>query len=81
MHCTTTFHLYLISVHIETKMSCFKGVNALSFFANCHSMKEIRKTVRKKWFWRALASILRVFAVLFFHIKTMKIEQFLNYLD
>ena len=80
MHCNTTFHLYLISLHIETKMSCFKGVNALSFFANCHSMQEIRKTIRKKWFWRALASILRVFAVLF-HIKTMKQEQFMNFLD
>ena len=33
---------------------------------------------KKKWFWRALASILRVFALLFPH-KTMKIEQFMNY--
>ena len=66
MHCTTTFHLYLISLHIETKVSCFKGVIAFSSFTNCHSIKEIRKTI-KKWFWRALASILRVFAVLFPH--------------
>ena len=50
MHCTVTFHLYLIYLHIETKMSCFKGVNTLSFFANCHSMKEIRKTIRKSGF-------------------------------
>ena len=50
MHCTTTFHLYLISLHIETKMSCFKGVNAFSFFANCHSMKEIGKTITKNGF-------------------------------
>ena len=67
MNCTTTFHLYFIPLHIETKMSCFKGGYALRFFANCHSMKEIRKTIRKKWFGRALASILRVFAVLFPH--------------
>ena len=67
MHCTTTFHLSLISFHIETKMSCFKRVHALSVFANCHSMKEISKTSKKKLFWRALASILRVFAVLFPH--------------
>ena len=66
MHCTTTFHLYLIRLHTETKMSCFKGVYALRFFANCHSMKEI-KNDKKKWFGRALASILRVFAVLFPH--------------
>ena len=67
MHCTTTFHLYLISLHIETKMSCLKGVSASRVFANCLSMKEIRKNNKKKWFWRALASILRVFAVLFPH--------------
>ena len=65
MHCTTSCHLYLISLDIETKMPCFKRVNASSFLANCLSMKEIRKTIRKEWFWRALASILRVFAVLF----------------
>ena len=47
MHCTTTFHLYLISLHIETKVSCFKGVIAFSSFANCHSIKEIRKTIKK----------------------------------
>ena len=50
MHCTTTFHLYLMSPHIKTNMSCFKGVNASGFFANCHSMKEIRKTIRKNGF-------------------------------
>ena len=62
----TTFRLYFISLHIETKTSCLKGVNALSFIANCHSMKKIRKkTMRKNGFWRALASILRVFAVFF----------------
>ena len=38
----------LISLHIETKMPCFKRVNASSFLANCLSMKEIRKTIRKK---------------------------------
>ena len=47
MHCTTTFHLYLISFHIETNISCFKEVNVSNFFANCISMKEIRKTIRK----------------------------------
>ena len=47
---TTSFHLYFISLHIETKMSCLKGVNAFSVFANCHSMKEIRKTTRKNGF-------------------------------
>ena len=67
MHCTTTFHLYRVSLHIETKILCFKGVNASSVFVNCLSMKEIRKNNKKKWFWRALASILRVFAVLFPH--------------
>ena len=67
MHCTTSFHLYLVFLHIETKMPCFKRVNASRFLANCLSMKEIRKTIRKTWFWRALASILRVFAVLFPH--------------
>ena len=75
MHCTTAFHLYFIPLHIGTKISCFKGVYALRFFANCHSMKN-QKNDKK----RALASILRVFAVLF-HIKTMKIEQFTDYLD
>ena len=77
MHCTTTFHIFLISLHIKTQMSCFKEVNASSIFANCLSMTEIRKTIRKKWFWRALTSILRVFAVLFPR-KTMKIKQFMN---
>ena len=80
MHCTTTFHLYLISLHIETKMSCLKGVSASRVFANCLSMKEIRKNNKKKWFWRALASILR-YLQYFFHIQTMKIEQFMNYLN
>ena len=72
MHCTTTFYLYFISLYTETKMPCLNRVNALSIFANCHSMKE--------WFWRALASILRVFAVLFPH-KNDDNRQFLNYLD
>ena len=31
MHCTTTFHIFLISLHIKTKISCFKEVNASSF--------------------------------------------------
>ena len=47
MHCTTTFHIFLISLHIKIKMSCFKEVNASSIFANCLSMTEIRKTIRK----------------------------------
>ena len=46
MHNTTIFHLNFISLTIETKMSCFKGVNILIFFANCHSMKEFRKTIK-----------------------------------
>ena len=50
MHCTTTFHLYLISLYIETKISCFKEVNVSSVFAHCLSMKEIRKTIRKNGF-------------------------------
>ena len=80
MHCTTTFYLYYISLYTETKMPCFNRVNVLSIVANCHSMKEIRKPIRTKWFWRALASILRVFAVLFPH-KNDDNRQFLNYLD
>ena len=50
MHCTTTFHLYRVSLHIETKILCFKGVNASSVFVDCLSMKEIRKTIRKNGF-------------------------------
>ena len=50
MHCTTTFHIFLISLHIKTKMSCFKEVNASSIFANCLSMTEIRKTIRENGF-------------------------------
>ena len=80
MHCTTTFHLYFIPLHIETKMSCFKGVYALRFFANCHLMKEIRKKIRKN----GLGELYRAYygyLLYFFHIKTMKIEQFMDYLD
>ena len=79
MHCTTTFHLYLISLHIETKLSCFKGVNASRFLQIAFQWKKSEKN-KKKWFWGALASILRISAVLFPH-KTMKIEQFMNYLN
>ena len=50
MHCTTTFHIFLISLHIKTKMSCFKEVNASSIFAKCFSMTEIRKIIIKHGF-------------------------------
>ena len=65
MHCTTTSHLYFIPLHTETKMSCFKGVYALRFFCKLPFNKQNQKNDKKKWFGRALASILRVFAVLF----------------
>ena len=67
MHFTTYFHLYLISLHIETKMPSFKRVNASRFFSKLPFNERNQKNNKKKWFWRALSSILRVFAVLFPH--------------
>ena len=72
MHCTTTFHLYLMSPHIKTNMSCFKGVNASGFFCKLSFNERNQKNNKKKRFWRALASILRVFAVLFPHKNDKK---------
>ena len=74
MHFTTTFHLYLISLHPETKISCFKEVNVSSFFCKFPFNERNQKNNKEKWFWRALASILRVFAVLFPHKNDENLE-------
>ena len=78
MHCITTFHIFLISLHIKTKMSCFKEVNASSIFANCLSMTELRKTRRQNGL-ESFSEHITGYLQYFFHIKTMKIEQFMNY--
>ena len=59
-------------------MSCFKGVYALRFLQI--AIQRNQKNDKKKWFGRALASILRVFAVLFPY-KNDKKEQFMDYID
>ena len=47
MHCTTTFHFYFIPLHIETKMSCFKGVYALRFFCKLPFSERNQKNDKK----------------------------------
>ena len=58
----------------------FQRGKCIKFFCKLPFNKEKQKNTKKKWFWRALASILRVFAVLFPH-KSDEKEQLMDYLD
>ena len=69
MHCTTTFHLYLISLHIETKMSCFKGVNALSFFCKLPFNEKKSENSKKKMVLESFSEHITGICSTFFHIK------------
>ena len=49
MHCTTTFHLYFISLYIETKMLLFfKEVNALFLYKLPFNERNEKKINKKK---------------------------------
>ena len=61
MHCTTTVRLYFIPL----KNVVFQRGICIKIFCKLPFNEKKYKYDKKKWFGRALASILRVFAVLF----------------